>query len=166
MNSYSPSYLDKIVKQSEAASIAAIARKIKKRVVFTNGCFDILHSGHAVYLDQARSLGDLLIVGLNSDYSVSMLNKGADRPIRSQDFRAHTLAALACVDVVTLFNEDTPAELIKLIRPDILVKGGDWTIDNIVGSDTVTSDGGKVFSLPFVEGESSTLIIEKIRRGK
>jgi rfaE bifunctional protein nucleotidyltransferase chain/domain len=131
-----------------------------KSIVFTNGCFDIIHAGHVLYLEQARALGDILIVGLNSDSSVKRL-KGEGRPVNIQQNRALVLAALEAVSYVIIFNEDTPYELIKAIQPDVLVKGGDWKEDSIVGADIVRNKGGKVISLPFWEGLSSTSIIEK-----
>lgn len=134
----------------------------KKRIVFTNGCFDLLHVGHIRYLQQARSLGDILVLGLNTDASVQRL-KGPERPLQSEDERAEILAALSCVDYVTLFNEDTPLELIQTVKPDILVKGGDWTVDKIVGADFVLKNGGQVKSLQFVPGRSTTKLIEKMR---
>ena len=133
-----------------------------KKVVFTNGCFDILHSGHVLYLEEARSLGDILILGLNSDVSVKKL-KGNDRPINNQIDRAIVLAGLASIDYIIIFAEETPLKLIETIVPDVLVKGGDWAIKDIIGSDIVLSNGGKVYSLMFKEGNSSTNIIEKIR---
>lgn len=133
-----------------------------QKIVFTNGCFDVLHFGHVHYLLQAKALGDILVIGLNSDDSVRRL-KGPTRPINGENERAFVLAALVCVDYVTLFEEDTPEELIKVLRPDVLVKGGDYTLDNIVGADFVTQNGGIVTTIPFVEGFSSTLIIEKLK---
>ena len=133
-----------------------------KSVVFTNGCFDLIHIGHVLYLEDAKSLGDKLIVGLNSDTSVSRL-KGAHRPIKDEFNRSHILAALASVDAVIIFENDDPLELIKLISPEILVKGGDWRPDQIVGSDFVLSHGGEVRSLRFVEGYSTTMLEEKIK---
>jgi len=130
-------------------------------IVFTNGCFDIIHAGHVQYLEQAKQLGDILVVGLNSDSSVKRL-KGNDRPVNSQQNRALVLAALESVDYVIIFEEDTPYELIKAIQPDVLVKGGDWQEDSIVGSDIVKSKGGKVISLPFWDGLSTTKIIETL----
>jgi rfaE bifunctional protein nucleotidyltransferase chain/domain len=130
------------------------------KIVFTNGCFDIIHAGHVQYLEQARKLGDCLVVGLNSDDSVRKL-KGSTRPINNQQARAEVLAALYAVDYVCIFEEDTPYDLIRTLMPDILVKGGDWDINSIVGADIVTAAGGKVYSLPFREGYSSTSIIEK-----
>ena len=137
-------------------------RKGKQKVVFTNGCFDLIHKGHVRYLQKARSLGDLLVVALNSDESVRRL-KGASRPINSLPDRLEVLAALECVDYVTWFEEDTPLELIVRLHPDYLVKGGDWRPSDIVGSSEVLSWGGKVRSLPFVSGYSTTRLIEKSR---
>lgn len=132
-----------------------------QKVVFTNGCFDILHAGHVQYLSQAKACGDILIVGLNSDNSVRKL-KGSARPINNQSDRAIVLSALKSVDYVIVFEEDTPYILIKTLKPDVLVKGGDWTVDQIVGSDIVIANGGEVKSLMFVPGNSSTSIINKI----
>ncbi len=136
-----------------------------KKIVFTNGCFDILHYGHVSYLEEAKNLADVLIVGLNSDESVKRL-KGPSRPINGQSERAYVLGALKSVDYVVIFDQDTPYELIKLITPDILVKGGDWTPQQIVGSDIVLEDGGEVKSLIFKTGFSSTKIIDKINEEK
>lgn len=135
-----------------------------KKIVFTNGCFDLLHIGHVLYLEEARSLGDILVVGVNSDSSVSQL-KGPNRPIKDQYNRSHILAALASVDMVIVFDDETPLDLIKAIKPSILVKGGDWKPEQIVGSDFVLSHGGQVRSLRFVEGYSTTALEQKIRRG-
>ena len=132
-----------------------------KKIVFTNGCFDILHYGHIHYLAEARALGDKLIIGLNSSASVKRL-KGEHRPINDDLTRLHLLAALECVDAVVVFEEDTPLELIKIIIPDILVKGGDWQPKDIVGSDVVLKNGGEVKSLAFVKGYSTTSIEERI----
>jgi rfaE bifunctional protein nucleotidyltransferase chain/domain len=134
-----------------------------KKVVFTNGVFDLLHVGHLRYLTQARSLGDVLVIGLNADSCVKRL-KGELRPILPEAERAELLAGLACVDYVCLFSEDDPRELIKAATPDLLVKGGDWPIDKILGRDTVEAHGGKVLSLPFVEGRSTTSIVQDIAR--
>ena len=132
-----------------------------RKVVFTNGCFDILHRGHATYLAQARELGDLLVVGLNTDASVRRL-KGPSRPVNSERDRAFLLASLACVDFVILFDEATPEQLIHQVQPDVLVKGGDYTLDNIVGADFVLQNGGTVTTIPFVDGYSTTLTLQKI----
>lgn len=131
-----------------------------KKIVFTNGCFDLLHIGHVRYLQKAKTLGDTLIVALNTDASVKKL-KGLQRPVQIENDRAEILAALGCVDFTVLFNDDTPEKIIQLIKPDILVKGGDWNIDQIVGAPFVQSYGGQVFSLPFIEGKSTTRLIEK-----
>jgi D-beta-D-heptose 7-phosphate kinase/D-beta-D-heptose 1-phosphate adenosyltransferase len=133
-----------------------------KRVVFTNGCFDLLHPGHTRYLYAARQLGDFLVVAVNTDRSVKII-KGADRPIQSQDERTELLAALSFVDAVVLFDEDNPLKVIRHLVPDVLVKGGDWTEDKIIGADVVKNAGGVVKSLPFVAGYSTTALIEKIR---
>jgi rfaE bifunctional protein nucleotidyltransferase chain/domain len=136
-----------------------------RRIVFTNGCFDILHPGHVDLLARARALGDVLVLGLNSDESVRRLGKGADRPVNPQADRAFVLAGLACVDYVIIFHEETPLELIRAVRPQVLVKGGDWTPDNIVGREVVEAAGGEVRSLPLIEGFSTTSLIERIRQG-
>jgi len=132
-----------------------------QKIVFTNGCFDVLHFGHVQYLLEARKLGDLLVVGLNSDASVRRL-KGESRPINGENERAFVLAALEFVDYVVVFEEDTPKKLIETVRPDVLVKGGDYQIENIVGADFVMQNGGTVTTIPFVEGFSSTRIIEQL----
>jgi D-beta-D-heptose 7-phosphate kinase/D-beta-D-heptose 1-phosphate adenosyltransferase len=133
-----------------------------KKIVFTNGCFDILHRGHVTYLNQARDLGDLLIVGINSDESVKRL-KGPERPVNMLEDRAYVLSALKSVDYVIPFEEDTPLNLINLIMPDILVKGGDYTIDRIIGAQEVLANGGKVEIIPFVPGKSTSAIIDTIK---
>jgi rfaE bifunctional protein nucleotidyltransferase chain/domain len=132
-------------------------------VVFTNGCFDILHRGHIEYLNQAKSLGNYLIIGLNSDSSVKKL-KGDDRPVNNETDRAFVLNNLKCVDAVIIFGEDTPYDLINTVKPDFLVKGGDWKEEDIVGSDIVKSYGGKVISLKFVDSYSTSDIIERIKK--
>ena len=137
--------------------------KLNAPLVFTNGCFDILHRGHISYLETARNLGGALVVGVNSDTSVKRQNKGSDRPLNPQADRQALLAALACVDAVIVFDEDTPLNLIEKISPDILVKGGDWQIDNIVGAEHVTSNGGKVHSIDFKFDRSTTKLLDKIR---
>lgn len=131
------------------------------KVVFTNGCFDILHAGHVQYLEEARALGDFLLLGLNSDASISRL-KGPKRPINSFADRALVLAGLRAIDLVVGFEEDTPYELIKAVAPDLLVKGGDWRPDQIVGSDLVLAAGGEVRSLSFKEGSSTTSIVDTV----
>ena len=136
-------------------------RREGRRLVFTNGCFDLLHPGHVRYLKQARALGDALVVALNSDSSVRAL-KGERRPILNQDERAEIIAALESVDYVVVFNDETPRDLIAALLPDVLVKGGDWKIDQIVGRDEVEAAGGRVLSLPYVEGASTTDIIGRI----
>ena len=153
--------MKKIIKLQEAEKIINESRKNKK-IVFTNGCFDILHIGHARYLQEAKNCGDILVVGLNSDKSVRKL-KGNSRPIISENDRAEMLSHLESVNFVIIFDEETPLNLIKKINPDILVKGGDWTIDQIVGSDIVIKNGGEVKSLSFIDGISTTKIIEKIK---
>ncbi len=151
----------KIQDQAQLSETAAHWRVQGERIVFTNGCFDILHFGHVHYLAAARDLGHRLVVGVNSDASVRRL-KGPSRPIQDERTRLHLLAALACVDAVMLFEEDTPYNLIASLRPDVLVKGGDWSPSQIVGADLVLANGGEVRSLPFVEGFSTTKIEEKI----
>lgn len=138
-------------------------RREGRRIVFTNGCFDLLHPGHIRYLAQARALGDVLIVAINSDRSVQEL-KGKGRPILNEQERSIVLCGLESVDYVIVFDEETPRELIALILPDVLVKGGDWSIDKIVGREEVEAAGGQVFSLPYLEGQSTSEIIERIRR--
>ncbi len=132
------------------------------KIVFTNGCFDILHVGHVDYLERARELGDFLVVGLNSDASVTRI-KGSGRPVNLVQDRARVLAGLGCLDFILVFDQDTPYELIKVVRPHILVKGGDWTVDRIVGRDIVESLGGKVLSLELKPGYSTTDIITRIK---
>lgn len=150
----------KLLSREEAVAARAKWRAEGRRVVFTNGCFDILHLGHVRYLTYARSLGDLLVVGVNSDASVKR-NKGPRRPIVCQEDRAALLLALRCVDAVVLFDEDTPYELIKSLLPDILVKGRDWA-GNVVGSDVVEAAGGHVELAELVAGHSTTGIIERV----
>ncbi len=146
----------------EAFQNIANHRKRKERVVFTNGCFDLLHIGHVRYLTQAKLCGEVLVVGLNSDASVSRL-KGTGRPLTPQDERKEILLSLRMVDYVFIFDEETPLELIKKVRPDVLVKGGDWPVEKIVGGDLVKSLGGKVLSLPYVEGHSTSALIETMQ---
>ena len=146
----------------EAASELRKKWELEDRVVvFTNGCFDILHRGHVEYLQSAKDCGDILIVGLNSDHSVQRL-KGAGRPIVPQEDRAYLLAALACVDYVVIFEEDTPHQLISAIQPDVLVKGGDYQPENIVGKDIVEARGGRVLTIPLTPNRSTTNVVQKI----
>jgi rfaE bifunctional protein nucleotidyltransferase chain/domain len=139
-------------------------RVADKRLVFTNGCYDILHPGHANLLSRAKSLGDALLLALNDDASVRRLGKGPDRPVNPLDVRMYMAAHLSCVDLVTSFSEDTPLACIQRVRPQVLVKGGDWPLEKIVGRDFVEADGGKVCSLPMFPGYSTTELIERIRQ--
>jgi D-beta-D-heptose 7-phosphate kinase/D-beta-D-heptose 1-phosphate adenosyltransferase len=150
------------VNREQIAQFAAHAREAGRRVVFTNGVFDLLHPGHVRYLRQARALGDLLIVGVNSDRSVRQ-NKGPGRPITPEAERAEILAALECVDAVAIFDEETPFEIISAVQPDVLVKGADWAHDAIVGRDIVEAHGGTVVRVPVEPGHSTTEIVRKIR---
>lgn len=138
-------------------------RRAGEAVVFTNGVFDILHPGHLRYLEAARAEGDRLVVGVNSDRSVRA-NKGPSRPINPETERAELLAALACVDAVAVFDEETPAEIVRRLQPDVLVKGADWPADQIVGRDTVEARGGRVVRMPVEQGYSTSAIIERVRR--
>ncbi|MDP3025875.1 MAG: D-glycero-beta-D-manno-heptose 1-phosphate adenylyltransferase [candidate division Zixibacteria bacterium] len=153
--------MGKIVKLQELIQIRKKAKKENKKVVFTNGCFDLLHRGHIEYLKKAKKLGDILIVGLNSDSSVKKI-KGEGRPIQGQADRAVILASLYFVDYVCIFNELTPLKLISKLIPDILAKGGDWKVKDIVGKDIVESHGGKVLSIKMTEGKSTRNIIQTI----
>lgn len=148
---------------SRQACIAWRQKLRSQPVVFTNGVFDILHRGHVTYLDQAASLGAVLIVGINSDDSVRRLNKGPDRPLNSQEDRAALLAALACVDAVTIFDEDTPYELIDALRPDLIVKGGDYDMEMLAETKLVRSWGGDAVAIPFEHNRSTTALVKKIR---
>jgi len=145
----------------ELTPLLSILRATGKKIVFTNGCFDLIHPGHTRYLAAAKSLGDLLVVAINSDSSVRTL-KGDKRPINNEHDRAETLAALEAVDFVTIFSEPDPYKVISMLQPDVLVKGGDWPIEKIIGRDVVQARGGKVINVPYVEGASTTGIIEKI----
>lgn len=151
-----------IISAEESLKLIDKDRSNKHRIVFTNGCFDILHIGHARYLADAKTLGDRLVVGINSDKSTREL-KGLDRPVNCELDRAELLLSLKSVDYVIIFDELDPVRLIKEVKPDFLVKGGDWSIDQILGGDFVMSYGGKVLSLPFIQGRSTTNIINKIR---
>jgi len=158
---------EKIKTKDDLCRTVGDLKKKGKRIVFTNGCFDLLHLGHIRYLEKAKSLGDILVVGLNSDRSVRGL-KGPQRPILPEDERAEILSGLGCVDYIALFDELTPLELISSVQPHILVKGGDWTKEDIVGREVVERSGGGVVILPFVEGASTSNLIETIlkRYGK
>ena len=144
-------------------SLSSRISLLKRPIVFTNGCFDIIHRGHVDYLETSRNLGNSLIVGVNSDSSVRMQNKGKDRPINSQNDRLAIIASLECVDAVVLFVEETPLELIRAVKPDILVKGGDWPVEKIVGAEDVINSGGEVHSIEFQFNRSTSQLIEKIR---
>jgi rfaE bifunctional protein nucleotidyltransferase chain/domain len=154
---------NKIITRENASRILSGLRMKGKRIVFTNGCFDIVHPGHIDYLTQARDLGNFLVLGLNTDDSVKRLNKAPNRPVNNEEARAMVLAGLACVDYIIFFDEDTPYDLIKLLQPDVLVKGSDYKAENVVGYDVVTARGGKVITIPFLEGFSTTALIEKLR---
>lgn len=152
-----------VIDFTDAEPLAEHYRKTQKKIVFTNGCFDLLHIGHVRYLKEASKLGDVLIVGINTDASVKRL-KGQDRPIQNENDRAEILASLKCVTHTILFTQDTPIDLIKAIQPDVLVKGGDWPIEKIVGYDIVQKRGGVVKSLNFIEGRSTTNLISKAKK--
>ena len=155
----------KIVCRKDLKELILKWRNANERIVFTNGCFDLLHLGHVDYLAKAKDLGERLIIGVNTDSSVKRL-KGEHRPLQNENSRLHILAALQSVDAVVLFDEDTPYELIKEIEPDILVKGADYKIENIVGYDIVVSRGGSVQTIEFIEGYSTTLIEKRILNSK
>ncbi len=152
--------MEKVIQRSNLRDIIHQLKSEGKKIVFTNGCFDLIHVGHVRYLDEAKKLGDILVIGLNSDSSVSAIKPG--RPVVPENERAEVLSALSMVDFVTLFHEDTPSELIKEIRPDVLVKGADWKPEDIVGSDLVN----EVQTIPFVEGRSTSEMIRKIQKLK
>lgn len=152
--------IQKTITLDEATRLFDSTFRSKNKIVFTNGCFDLLHRGHIYYLSRARELGDLLVVGLNSDASVSVL-KGPGRPVNNQGARAEVLGALAFVDYIIVFEEETPLDLITVLEPDILVKGGDYQAKDIVGYAEVTSRGGRVETIPLLEGYSSTSIIDR-----
>ncbi len=155
--------MNRVLDPAALASFVRAARAAGRRIVFTNGVFDLLHPGHLRYLQAARRHGDLLIVGLNSDASVRR-NKGPSRPINPEQERAEVLAALACVDAVSIFDDDTPADIIRRVQPNVLVKGADWPADQIVGREPVEAGGGRVILEPVEQGYSTTAIIEKARR--
>lgn len=170
--SYHNKISQKIVTPEQLKTALNILRFKDNKIVFTNGCFDILHRGHVEYLTNARDLGNVLVLGLNTDDSVRRQNKSPERPINSEGTRAIIIAALECVDYVVLFNEDTPYELIKLVQPDILVKGGDYDVNEtnpshkkyIVGSDIVKARGGKTVTIDLTQGFSTTGLIEKLKK--
>jgi D-glycero-beta-D-manno-heptose 1-phosphate adenylyltransferase len=153
----------KVLTRDQLVPLLQAERTRGKRIVFTNGCFDLMHVGHTSYLQAAKDLGDLLVVGVNSDESVRSLNKAPDRPIVPESQRAEVVAALGSVDYVVLFNEPDPQSLIASLQPDILVKGGDWAVEQIVGREIVEARGGVVRTIPLVPGVSTTSIIERIR---
>lgn len=155
---------DKLISRETAKGRLIALRNSGKKIVFTNGCFDILHPGHVDYLSQARDLGDYLVLGLNTDASVRLLEKAPGRPINDENSRAAVLAGLGCVDAIVMFDEQTPYELIKFLEPDVLVKGNDYKIEQIAGFDIVQGRGGKVVTIPLLQGYSTTSIIEKIKK--
>ncbi|MBT4484705.1 MAG: D-glycero-beta-D-manno-heptose 1-phosphate adenylyltransferase, partial [Candidatus Latescibacteria bacterium] len=159
---FGPSASGKIVDRDTLEKRVEELKKAGRKIVFTNGCFDLLHIGHITSLNEARGLGDVLIVGLNTDSSVCRL-KGENRPIIPEEERSHVLAALECVDYVALFDEDTPVELIKAVHPDVLVKGSDYTVEQVVGHDFVQSYGGIVHIMPIVNNMSTSTIINRIK---
>ena len=156
--------IEKFFTQDALSQILQLQQQQGKKVVFTNGCFDLLHVGHVRYLQYARDLGDLLVIAVNSDQSVQSLNKGPGRPLTPFDQRMEMLAALTCVDYIVKFDESTPLQIIEILQPDVLVKGGDWTIDQIVGKDVVEKRGGTVTSIPLITDVSTSLIIERIQK--
>ena len=153
----------KVLTRDQLVPLLRAERTRGKRIVFTNGCFDLMHVGHTRYLQAAKGLGDLLVVGVNGDASVRTLNKAPDRPIVSESQRAEVVAALGSVDYVILFDEPDPHSLITSLQPDVLVKGGDWAVERIIGRDIVEARGGVVHTIPLVPGVSTTSIIERIR---
>lgn len=155
--------MSKVKSLVELTPILSILRASGMKIVFTNGCFDIIHTGHTRYLEKAKAEGDVLVVGLNSDASVRGI-KGEKRPVNNETDRAEALSALKAVDYVTIFSEPDPYNVIAAIQPDVLVKGGDWPLDKIIGRDIVEARGGRVVNLPYIEGRSTTGIIEKIIR--
>lgn len=154
----------RVLSHDDVVRFVAEGRALGHRIVFTNGVFDLLHPGHVRYLEAARALGDRLIVGINADASVRR-NKGPGRPINHEQDRAEVLCALSAVDAVVIFDEDTPAEIIRLVQPDVLVKGADWPADQIVGRDTVEGRGGRVVRVPVEQGHSTTRLIDRIKAG-
>ena len=156
---------EKIVSQDQALKELKTWREKNKKIVFTNGCFDIIHPGHIDYLSQARDLGDILVLGLNTDQSVRLLNKGSNRPINDERTRANVLAGLASVDLIVFFDEETPYNLIKLLQPNVLVKGQDYEVEKIIGFDILKENGGQVITIPFLDGYSTSSLIKKIIEG-
>jgi rfaE bifunctional protein nucleotidyltransferase chain/domain len=156
-------FLDKIVSVAELVARVALWRARGERLIFTNGVFDVLHRGHVSYLAEARALGDRLVVGLNTDASARRLNKGPDRPLNGEEDRAMVIAALESVSAVTWFDEDTPMALIEALRPDVIVKGGDYDMSQLPETALVQRWGGQALALPFVSGYSTTRLVEKIR---
>lgn len=152
-----------VMREEELVAAMARAREKGHRIVFTNGCFDLMHIGHTRYLEQAKSLGDLLVVGVNSDASVRSLDKAPGRPIVPEAQRAEVVAALRCVDYVVIFSEPDPGRLIAAVQPDVLVKGGDWALEQIIGRDLVEARGGVVKTIPLVPGLSTTALLQRIR---
>ncbi len=153
----------KVLNEHELLPAVGRARDQGRRIVFTNGCFDLMHIGHTRYLEAAKALGDVLVVGVNSDASVRSLEKAPDRPIVPDFQRAEVVAALSCVDYVVIFPEPDPGRLIAALQPDVLVKGGDWAVDQIVGRDVVETRGGLVTTIPLVPGMSTTALLQRIR---
>jgi len=153
----------KVLPRDQLLSVLSGERAKGKGIVFTNGCFDLMHIGHTRYLQEAKALGDVLVVGVNSDVSVRRLDKAPDRPIVPEAQRAEVLAALGCVDFVVIFDESDPLQLITTVQPDVLVKGGDWAIDRIVGRELVEARGGIVKTIPLVPGLSTTGLLQRIR---
>lgn len=170
--SYNSKLSKKIVEASTISRVLNLERFFSKKIVFTNGCFDILHRGHVEYLTKARDLGNVLVLGLNTDASVKHQNKSPERPINNQETRAIILSALECVDYIVLFDEDTPLELIKLVQPDVLAKGSDYDANEtnslskkyIVGSDIVKARGGQIITIDLTEGFSTTGLIDKLKK--
>jgi len=162
MSRKTPRAIDRVLSEDEIVSFCEYSRSRNLSIVFTNGCFDILHLGHLRYLEEAKAMGDVLVVAVNSDVSVRQI-KGPSRPILPETARAELIAGLYCVDAVTIFNTPDPLPLIMRIKPDVLVKGGDWDINAIVGKDFVESYGGKVATVSVISGFSTTDIINKIR---
>ena len=156
---------EKVVSQDQALKELKAWREKNKKIVFTNGCFDIIHPGHIDYLSQARDLGDILVLGLNTDQSVRRLNKGSNRPINDERIRANVLAGLASVDLIVFFDEETPYNLIKLLQPNVLVKGKDYEVEKIIGFDILKENGGQVITIPFLDGYSTSSLIKKIIEG-